>query len=131
MHLIFLGVWIPLEDVTTIHNGTLWIIPKSHLQGILFSTKKHQMNDEFEWEDECCGFDESQAIPVEVKGGDMLVFNGYMLHRSLRNNSERSRRVLSCHYMSMNSAFSPWIPASTRSTYIGIYDDRKVVPVLG
>ena len=53
-------------------------------------------------------FDESQAVPVEVKSGSVIFFNGYLLHSSKRNRSaSRFRRALVNHYMSAES-YLPW-----------------------
>ena len=52
-------------------------------------------------------FDESKAIPVEIKSGSVLFFNGYLLHSSDRNSSNRFRRALVYHYMSAES-YLPW-----------------------
>ena len=54
------------------------------------------------------GFDESPRIPVEVKAGGVVFFNGYLLYQSLKNRTETGyRRVLVNHYLSCKSLL-PW-----------------------
>ena len=55
-------------------------------------------------------------MPVEVRAGTVVFFNGYLLHRSLPNRAPagRYRRALVNHYMSAHSLL-PWFgyPART------------------
>lgn len=51
--------------------------------------------------DESFGFDASDAVPVSA--GGVVFFNGYLLHRSMRDRSDRTRRALVNHYMSATS----------------------------
>ncbi|MEO6907002.1 MAG: phytanoyl-CoA dioxygenase family protein, partial [Abditibacteriaceae bacterium] len=62
---------------------------------------------EFDGASESYGFDESIEIPVEVKSGAVVFFNGYLLHRSRKNRSHIYRRVLVNHYMNAWSLL-PW-----------------------
>jgi phytanoyl-CoA hydroxylase len=120
------GVWIALDDAT-IENGCLWVVPGSHRQGVLHQFKDHGRPDEFDPTDEAFGFDDSGAVPVEVKTGDVVFFNGYLLHRSMKNRSKGTRRALVNHYMSAASLL-PWIvPGVTVATE----DTRTIVPVVG
>ena len=62
--------------------------------GYLYPQRKHNNDDEFDFAPESYGFDESQEVPVEVKAGTVLFFNGYLLHRSRKNRSNIYRGVL-------------------------------------
>jgi hypothetical protein len=121
------GAWIALDDAT-IANGCLWVIPGSHRHGYLYPTRDHGRPDEFDPSDEAHGFDESTAVPVEVRTGDVVFFNGYLLHRSMRNRSEAPRRALVNHYMNAWSTL-PWLV--DQGVDIGRADVRAVVPVTG
>lgn len=102
-----IGAWIALDDATT-ENGCLWIIPGSHRPGLLYPQRGAADLDEFDGSAESYGFDESQEVPVEVKTGSVVFFNGYLLHRSKRNRSQTCyRRALVNHYMTAES-FLPW-----------------------
>jgi ectoine hydroxylase-related dioxygenase (phytanoyl-CoA dioxygenase family) len=78
-----LGAWIALDDAT-IANGCLYVIPGSHRHGYLFEQREHNNPDEFDFAGESFGFDESKQVPVEVKAGTVVFFNGYLLHRSFK-----------------------------------------------
>ena len=103
------GGWMALDDAT-IENGCLWVLPGSHRPGVLYP-QSVQSDDRFDCADESGGFPyrDEDAIPVEVKAGSMVFFNGYLLHRSLPNRQTTGfRRVLVNHYLSASSLL-PWI----------------------
>ncbi len=103
------GAWISLDDAT-IQNGCLWIIPGSHKPGILWDQAWHS-DRRFDCQLESQGFPyaDEDAVPVEVKAGTIVFFNGYTLHRSLPNTAPGGyRRALVNHYMSASS-FLPWM----------------------
>ena len=120
------GAWIALDDAS-IENGCLWVLPGSHREGVLHQFKDHGKPDEFDPTDEAFGFDDSGAVPVEVKTGDVVFFNGYLLHRSLKNRSSNMRRALVNHYMSAASLL-PWMAPGVT---VAIEDNRSIVPVVG
>lgn len=121
------GAWIAMDDAT-IENGCLWVIPGSHRDGYLFPQRSHGNPDEFDFAPESFGFDESKEVPVEVKSGTVVFFNGYLLHRSRKNRSEIYRRVLVNHYMNAWSLL-PWhIPEGFSPANADI---RKVIQVAG
>ncbi|MEQ9453462.1 MAG: phytanoyl-CoA dioxygenase family protein [Phycisphaeraceae bacterium] len=103
------GGWIALDDAT-VQNGCLWVIPGSHRPGVLWP-QSLQDDPRFDCGEESQGFPytEADAVPVEVKAGSIVYFNGYLLHRSLPNQAETGyRRVLVNHYMSASSLL-PWV----------------------
>ena len=96
------GAWIAIDDAT-VDNGCLWVIPGSHRAGVLYPFREHDNSEEFDVSPESYGFDDSDEVPVELKAGSVVFFNGYLLHRSKRNVSDRYRRALVNHYMSTQS----------------------------
>lgn len=123
------GAWIALDDAV-IENGCLWVIPGSHKHGVLWPQYPHNdkrfdctsMSYDFPYTDD-------DAIPVEVKAGSIVFFNGYLLHRSLPNNSKDCfRRALVNHYMSAES-FLPWRYQEGRT--MAKMDYRDIVMVAG
>ena len=123
------GGWIALDDAT-VENGCLWVIPGSHKPGILWPM--HQREDpRFDCADSSHEFpySDDDAIPVEVKAGSIVFFNGYLLHRSLPNRAQSGyRRVLVNHYMSASSLL-PWRkPTDTR---MALADYRDIVMIAG
>lgn len=122
------GAWIALDDAT-VDNGCLWVVPGSHRTGYLHPTRAHDRPDEYDTADEAYGFDESLGVPVEVPAGSVVFFNGYLLHRSLRNRTEGFRRALVNHYLNAWSLL-PWTKdAAVPGLSIATLDNRDVVPV--
>jgi phytanoyl-CoA hydroxylase len=62
-----------------------------------------------------------REVPLEANAGDVLFFNGFLLHSSRKNRSDRFRRVLVNHYMS----------AESRLAWQGREDYRDVFMVHG
>jgi ectoine hydroxylase-related dioxygenase (phytanoyl-CoA dioxygenase family) len=122
-----IGAWIAMDDAT-IENGCLWILPGSHQSGYLYPQRPHDNTDEFDFAPESYGFDDSKEIPVEVKSGAVVFFNGYLLHRSRKNRSDIYRRVLVNHYMNAWSKL-PWHLRENES--VATADRRAIVPVAG
>jgi hypothetical protein len=106
----------------------LWIIPGSHRPGYLYPQREHGKADEFDFAQESFGFDDAPEIPVEVKSGSVVFFNGYLLHRSRKNRSNIYRRVLVNHYMNAYSLL-PWNLKAGEP--VARADSRVVVPVAG
>ena len=74
------------------------------------------------------GFDESPRIPVEVKAGGVVFFNGYLLHQSLKN---RRRPAIggcwSTNYLSCKSLL-PWTDVWEGGS-VARADIRQVFPM--
>jgi hypothetical protein len=101
-------------DDTDRGNGCLWLIPGSHKQGqIRVEQDESQKVSQSEIVVEA---DDSKAIPMEMKAGDVLMFNCWMLHKSDGNYStDRDRRILFLRYADADA--------------IEVYNNRK--PRLG
>jgi ectoine hydroxylase-related dioxygenase (phytanoyl-CoA dioxygenase family) len=124
------AIWIALDDATT-ENGCLWVIPGSHRAGVLYPDRE-QDDSRFDCTREAYGFHyrEEDAMPVELAAGAALVFDGYLLHRSLPNTVRRgTRRALVNHYMSAESLL-PWFRPGEREP-MGTADHRDVMLVAG
>ena len=123
-----IGGWIAMDNAT-VENGCLWVIPGSHQMGYLYSQKPHGNPEEFDSADlESYGFDETLEVPIEVKTGTVVFFNGYLLHRSRKNQGQTYRRVLVNHYCNAWSLL-PWsIKDGERPANA---DRRGVIPVSG
>ena len=125
-----LGAWIAVDDATQ-ENGCLWVLPGSHRNGYLWPTRAHDRPGEFDGADSCYGFAEEGAVPVEVARGSVVFFNGYLLHKSHRNRSDRFRRALVNHYCNAWSLL-PWAPSKTvAGGEIATLDNRTTVMVAG
>jgi ectoine hydroxylase-related dioxygenase (phytanoyl-CoA dioxygenase family) len=124
------AAWIALDDAT-VENGCLWVLPGSHARGVLYPDRDHD-DPRFDCEVEAFDFPyrDEDAVPVEAAAGSVVLFNGYLLHRSLPNTGRHGlRRALVSHYMSAES-FLPWfLPPAGVS--MGRADHRDVVLVAG
>ncbi len=124
------GGWIALDDATT-ENGCLWVIPGSHRRGILWPQRWHG-DRRFDCAGEAIDFPytDDDAVPVEVKAGSVVFFNGYLLHRSLPNRAKSGfRRAFVNHYMSAESLL-PWQPPKEGEA-VARTDYRDIVMVAG
>ena len=124
------AAWIALDDAT-LDNGCLWVIPGSHRRGVLYPDRD-QDDPEYDCTEEAYGFPytEGDAVPVEIPAGAALIFNGYLLHHSLKNSGTRGyRRALVNHYMSAESLL-PW-RSEAEGDHVGEADFRDIVLVAG
>ncbi len=124
-----IGAWIALDDAT-VDNGCLWVIPASHQRGILYKQEWHgDRRFDCALESQDFPYTEDDEIPVEVKAGSIVFFNGYLLHRSLPNRRTTGyRRSLVNHYCSAET-FLPW--RFEEDTHMAWQDYRDIVIVAG
>lgn len=126
------AAWLALDDAT-IDNGCLWVLPGSHRRGVIYPDREHD-DARYDCAIEAYDFpydEDRDSVPVEVSAGDVVLFNGYLLHRSLPNNSTRGlRRALVTHYMSATSLL-PWMLPQDSRQYVGSADFRDIVMVAG
>ena len=124
------AVWIALDDAT-VENGCLWVLPGSHRRGVLYPDRD-QDDPDFDCSIEAFDFpySASDAVPVELPAGSAVMFNGYLLHRSLKNSGRHGcRRALANHYMSAESLL-PW-QGLPNGTHVGKHDYRDIVMIAG
>jgi ectoine hydroxylase-related dioxygenase (phytanoyl-CoA dioxygenase family) len=124
------AAWIALDDATT-ENGCLWVLPGSHRPGVIYPDRD-QDDPRFDCSAEAYDFPyrDADAVPVQVAAGSVVMFNGYLLHRSLPNTARSGlRRALVNHYMSAQSLL-PWTrpPADV---HVARWDSRDIVMVAG
>ncbi len=102
------GAWIALDDAS-IDNGCLRIIPGSNRPGYIMRRIAGR-SAEFAESDtlDVSRYDPTAIVPVEVKSGAVVFFNGHTLHSSTRNRTtDAFRMALVYHYMSAESML-PW-----------------------
>ncbi len=83
-----LSIWIPLQD-TDLNNGTLCVVPKTHkffhpYRGISFSPPFSEYEDVLR----------KYLVSIELKAGDILMFDNRLVHYSHLNNSNKERVVV-------------------------------------
>ena len=128
------GAWVALDDAT-VDNGCLWVLPGSHTTGVLHPVRAHGRPDRYDSAPEAYdatdpgffSFDDADMVPVPVSAGDVVFFNGHLLHKSLPNvTASMYRRAVVYHYCNAWSQL-PWdVPGIEHAD-----DFRVVVPVCG
>ncbi len=102
-----MAAWLSLDDADE-ENGGMFVVPGSHAAGVLCPhpadpTKSFTVEE----------VDVPQGMtpmPCDLKAGDVLFFNGSVIHGSYPNTSpDRFRRAFICHYMPHSSTeISQW-----------------------
>lgn len=86
------GMWIAIHDAT-VANGTMHIIPRSHL--VQYPHERDPESDHHIF----CRPPEDEAIPIEVKAGGALFFNYGIAHCTRDNTTDRDRAGLALHFV--------------------------------
>lgn len=92
-------------------NGCTWVLPRSHPRGVTYPAQRKD-DPRFDCTTEAFDFQyrDGDAVSVEIPAGTALIFNGYLLRRSLDNSGRHGyRRALANQYMSAESLL-PWEP---------------------
>ena len=117
----YITCWTAISR-TFIENGCIWVIPGSHKWGL-----KEHPRDEAQNELQAQFEDESGAIPVEMKAGQVAIFSSLMLHKSGPNVSNEVRHgyVPQYHHLGVISERTgqPWGDA-----YPVLRGGKRVVP---
>jgi ectoine hydroxylase-related dioxygenase (phytanoyl-CoA dioxygenase family) len=105
-----IAAWLALEEADS-NNGTLLMVPGSHVAGVL-CPHAADLTQSFTTEEVDIPAD-MEVVSVDFKPGDVMFFNGGVIHGSYPNNSkDRFRRSLICHYVAnscreMNAGLYP------------------------
>mmetsp|Transcript_52888 Transcript_52888/g.104360 ORF Transcript_52888/g.104360 Transcript_52888/m.104360 type:complete len:416 (-) Transcript_52888:62-1309(-) len=93
-----IGFWWPLNDCT-LDNGCLWAVPGSHKLGVHRRFRRQDPPGEgtefvplepVEW-------DTTQAVPLVIPKGSLVVLHSALVHFSKDNHSDISRHAYSIH----------------------------------
>lgn len=92
-----MAAWMALDD-TDVENGCMHVVPGSHVWELLCPVKADSSTS---FTDTAVPLPEgAEVVPVTMKAGDVLFFNGQLVHGSSPNVSEdRFRRSLIAHYI--------------------------------
>ncbi len=114
-------VWIAL-DASTSENGCLRVIRGSHKDQRL---KKHRTNPSpdvtLHQELEPDEYNESEAVDLELKAGQISLHDVYLLHGSEPNTSDKPRRGMTLRFMPTSSVYDRKIATEIHHR-IGITD---------
>lgn len=83
-----LSVWIPLQD-TTVKNGCMCVVPKTH--GLFSPYRGISIPAPFAGHEALV---KRYLVPVEMKAGDILLFDNRIIHNSTTNSSTADRVVV-------------------------------------
>jgi hypothetical protein len=101
-----LSVWIAVFD-SMIENACLRMIPKSHAAGKLGKHSKEFTKDViFQHELAASEFDETTAVDLEMKAGELVFFTPFTIHGANRNLSDQERAGVAMRYMPATSHFN-------------------------
>lgn len=126
------AVWVAL-DPASVESGCLLVVPGSHSTGYVYPERLHESPDRWDFPTTAYEFDESQVQALEVEPGDLVLFDGYLLHGSEPNRGQHLRRALTYHYMNAYSLF-PWkVPSREPDAIVrpADADYRDVIMVAG
>jgi ectoine hydroxylase-related dioxygenase (phytanoyl-CoA dioxygenase family) len=90
------GVWLAVT-AATLENGPLWVLPGSQrepIHPVVPDRREHAQMGYVEIVDH----DMSQAVPVLLEPGDVLLFHGHLMHKSTDNRSAGMRAAMVYHY---------------------------------
>ncbi len=95
------AAWVAIDDVDQ-QNGGMVLVPGSHKLPILCPSPADKT---LFFTDHHLDVPEGmEAIPADMKAGDVLFFNGSVIHGSYPNQSQdRFRRAFICHYVPKES----------------------------
>jgi len=105
-----IAAWLAVDDADE-ENGGMSVVPGSHKLGVRCPGMA-DMERSFTTEQVAIP-EGHQAVPANMKAGDVLFFNGSMIHGSTPNSSkDRFRRAFICHYVGnstvgMNESYYP------------------------
>ncbi|MDJ0537020.1 MAG: phytanoyl-CoA dioxygenase family protein [Xenococcaceae cyanobacterium MO_207.B15] len=96
--------WIAIDNVTQ-ENGCMYAIPESHKLGFLpyFTLKGETHHTRINMS----RVDESKAVPLEMKAGDVLIFNQLLIHCSKEVHTDLPRRAYRAAYQNFEKSFTP------------------------
>ncbi len=105
-----MAAWFSIDDADD-QNGTLFVVPGSHT-GEIQCPHAADLKTSFTTEEVDIP-EGMEQVPVNLKAGDVLFFNGALIHGSYPNaTKDRFRRSFICHYVpermtAMNSGYYP------------------------
>ncbi len=98
-------VWVALEE-SSIENGCLRVIPKSHIGKNLHEHMHEDRQDlTLQQRMKAGSFDENTAVDIELEPGQMSLHDVYMIHGAKANTSRKRRTGVALRYMPATSLF--------------------------
>lgn len=122
------GFWIALEDAD-MDNSCLWFVPGSHKSGIpqrLLKTIAEDGTIGTRFEGDLSTYPKPEEyVATPVKKGTLVIIHGEVVHKSEKNESDRSRNIYAFHvYDAGTSEWSGenWLQPTADRPFPCIYD---------
>ena len=96
-------VWVALEP-STIENGCLRVIPRSHAERRLHE-HLHEDRHDLTLNQRLAHVNEAPAVDIELQPGQMSLHDVYMIHGARANTSGKRRTGVALRYMPATSVF--------------------------
>lgn len=113
-------VWVALEE-SSIENGCLRVIPRSHEGKVLHEHLHEDRNDLTLNQRMVAGsFDEATAVDLELEPGQMSLHDVYMIHGAKANTSSKRRTGVALRYMPATSVFERDLRPSEGKTGLAV-----------
>jgi phytanoyl-CoA hydroxylase len=90
------GMWLATSKAT-IENGCLFVAPGSHQEPIHTVVTDRRPGSNYGYL-EVIDYNFSDAVPVLMETGDVLIFHSFLMHMSNDNTSDERRSALVYHY---------------------------------
>lgn len=108
------SVWLALSPAS-VESGCMRVLPRSHQGELLDHEDQYAANNLLTRGQEIAvAVDESKAVPMPLRPGEISLHNVRLAHASMPNRSDTRRIGLSLHYMptSARQLFSDWDSAA-------------------
>lgn len=86
-----LTCWFPIFNKVNKKNGSVSLIPKSHLVGKRKSTFYKKKSGLRDWRIQISKEEEKKSFTAQMKPGDILLFDSDIVHKSVKNFSNKVR----------------------------------------
>lgn len=105
--------WFAIDDAT-LENGCIWVEPGGHKSPLRQKFIRDGRQTRFIDLDDTPWPDTNSAVPVEVKAGTLVCFNGLLPHYSAPNTSDKARHAYTLHITDTACEYAPenWIQRS-------------------
>lgn len=128
-----LGLWWALDDCT-LENGCLWAVPGSHNLGVHRRFRRRPNGEPgtvFE-PPEAVAWDLSQAVPLVIPRGSLVLLHSALVHFSKENSSSKARHAYSIHVIDgaegVEYPRDNWLQRPADSQRPFMYMDKVRVP---
>ena len=90
------GAWLAVSRAT-LRNGPLWVLPGSHKEPVHPTEPDSREHANYAYV-EITDHDMSDAVPVLMAPGDLLLFHSHLMHKSTDNESDEMRAAMVYHF---------------------------------